>query len=60
MRVMHLEKLLSGERSLACSRNQHSKTYWPIASLVLLVAGYAICLHVVLPWMHNALELLVR
>ena len=60
MRVMHLEKLLSGERSLACSRNQHGKTYWPTASLVLLVAGYAICLHVVLPWMHNALELLVR
>lgn len=59
MRVTHLEKLLRGERALSFSNSQ-SRTYWHIASLILLVAAYAVCLHVVLPWMHNALELLVR
>lgn len=60
MRVMHLEKLLRGERNLVGPRNHRSGAYWSIVSLILLVAGYAVCLHVVLPRIHEALEFLVR
>lgn len=60
MRVMHLEKLLDDEQRPAQARNDRSRTYWPFFSLALLIVGYAICLNAVLPWMHEALELLVR
>lgn len=58
-RVNHLRKLLESEDQAVRSQPRHSK-YWPMFSLFLLVAGYAICLNSVLPWMHEILERLVR
>lgn len=60
VRVMHLEKLLSGERGLARLRHDHGNKTWTVLSLVLLVVSYGVCVHAVLPRMHEALELLVR
>ncbi|HEY6351562.1 MAG TPA: M56 family metallopeptidase [Candidatus Angelobacter sp.] len=60
MRVMHLEKLLDDRQRPSRPHNDQGRTYWPVFSLALFIVGYAICLNAVLPWMHEALELLVR
>ena len=59
MRVMHLEKLLSSESQGAAQYRGHGSHR---TGLYLLLMGfsYVICLHAVLPWMHNVLELLVK
>ncbi|HEY6250591.1 MAG TPA: M56 family metallopeptidase, partial [Candidatus Angelobacter sp.] len=60
VRVMHLERLLKGEGDPTRVRNSHHNRNWPILSLALLVISYAVCVNAILPWMHEALELLVR
>lgn len=57
-RVNHLRRLLESE-DLAAGVQVGCKNYWPAFFFFLLIAGYAICLNSMLPWIHEALELLV-
>ena len=61
MRITHLEKLL-GNEELAGRRssNPTPKRFRMLGPLLLLLLAYGICLHAVLPWMHETLEILVR
>jgi hypothetical protein len=58
-RVDHLQKILAGYNSTpdTPARNRTSKNVIP---LVIAAIGYAVCVNTVLPWVHDALEALVR
>jgi hypothetical protein len=61
IRIAHLEKLLgkeNGER--AGDVNPGGRRRWRVLTVLLLVAGYALCLNAILPWMHETLEILVK
>jgi beta-lactamase regulating signal transducer with metallopeptidase domain len=58
-RVDHLQKILAGYNATPDTPPQ--KRIGKIAiPLVLAAIGYAACLNAVLPWVHDALEVLVR
>jgi beta-lactamase regulating signal transducer with metallopeptidase domain len=58
-RVDHLQKILAGYNFTpdTPARNRTGKIVIP---LVLAVITYAACINIVLPWVHDALEALVR
>jgi Zn-dependent protease with chaperone function len=57
MRVTHLQKLLEGH----CQpRGDAGHKYCGLLSFLLLFLSYATCVNAVLPWIHEALEFLVR
>jgi Zn-dependent protease with chaperone function len=58
-RVDRLQEILEGDNPLrqAPTRNGIGKVVIP---LVMAVIGYAACVNTVLPWVHDALEALVR
>ena len=61
MRITHLEKLLGSEGAKhAPNTSSMARRCGTAISLLLLLAGYAICLNTVLPWIHDTLEILVR
>lgn len=61
VRVMHLKKLLESDGQATHLQPGHGKNnHWTFASLALFVLGYAVCVNAILPWIHDALELLVR
>src|SRR5215510_163192 len=58
MRITHLGKLLGcADQERRPGANLGGKRYRMLASLLLLVLAYAVCLHAVLPWMHETLEM---
>ena len=59
-RVIHLEKLLGNEVTVPSPAVVDDGRYWRVFGLFLLLVSYAVCLHAVLPWMHEVLEKLVR
>ncbi|HEV2990254.1 MAG TPA: M56 family metallopeptidase [Candidatus Angelobacter sp.] len=57
MRVTHLQKLLEGN----CQPPRASEhKYVGLYSFLLLLIAYAACVNAILPWIHEALEFLVR
>jgi Zn-dependent protease with chaperone function len=61
MRITHLEKLLGKEEmGRPTDANPAGTRRWSVFSALLLVGIYALCLNAILPWMHEALEILVR
>jgi hypothetical protein len=57
MRVTHLQKLLEGH----CQPQRDTgHKYYRILPVLLLFLSYATCVNAVLPWIHEALEFLVR
>jgi Zn-dependent protease with chaperone function len=58
MRVMHLQKLLENDE-LQNLKNSDSRLFW-ISSFAVAALAYVVCMNAILPWMHEALELLVR
>lgn len=60
MRVLHLQRLLQSERQPVRHFDDRRTIHWHIATLALLVISYAVCVNAVLPWVHEALEFLVR
>jgi Zn-dependent protease with chaperone function len=58
MRVTRLQKLLENDEQPNVSPS-HGKLFW-IFSFTLAAVAYVICMNAVLPWMHEALEMLVR
>lgn len=60
MRVMHLEKLLASEGQATAPQYRHHGFFRSGPYLLLIGFSYAICLHAILPWMHDVLELLVK
>lgn len=58
MRVNHLRKLLESEEITLGTG--HKETYWPAYGFLALIVSYAVCVNMVLPWMHEVLEMLVR
>ena len=57
MRVTHLQKLIEDDCRTQ-SRTRHQ--YYGLISILLLLGFYAISVNTVLPWIHEALEFLVR
>jgi len=58
-RMSHLQELLE-DKSSACPVETQSGKSRMLLSLVLLAIGYGISVNAVLPWVHEALESLVR
>lgn len=58
MRVMRLQTLLENDEQPNASRS-HRKLFW-IGSFAIAAVAYVVCMNAVLPWMHEALEMLVR
>lgn len=58
MRVTHLEKLMETDCRPQSHATRHQ--YYGIVSIALLLVFYAISVNAVLPWIHEALEFLVR
>lgn len=57
MRVTHLEKLIEGD----CQpQSRAGRQYYGFISIVLLLGFYLMSVNAVLPWIHEALEFLVR
>jgi Zn-dependent protease with chaperone function len=57
VRVTHLQKLLEGN---CLPHRATGHKYYGIFSFLLMFLAYATCVNAVLPWMHEALEFLVR
>jgi Zn-dependent protease with chaperone function len=57
MRVAHLQKLLETDQPIVS--HQHANRFWILSVLALGIA-YMISVNAILPWVHDALELLVR
>ena len=58
MRVTRLQKLLENDEQPNAGPS-HGKLFW-ISSFTLAAIAYVICMNAALPWMHEALEMLVR
>ena len=57
MRVTHLQKLIEGD----CRPQSHARRqYYGLIPILLLLGFYATSVNTVLPWIHEALEFLVR
>lgn len=57
MRVTHLEELIEND----CRPQSHFRhQYYGIVSIILLLGFYGLSVNAVLPWIHEALEFLVR
>ncbi len=59
VRMSHLQELLEDKNSTCPVDAQNGKSRM-LLSLVLLAITYAACVNTVLPWVHEALEALVR
>jgi hypothetical protein len=60
MRVTHLQKLLEGHCRPQRNASGSGHKYYRILPVLLLVLSYATCVNAILPWIHEALEFLVR
>ncbi len=60
MRVNHLQKLLEGHCQPRCDVSSPDHKYYRILPILLLALTYVTCVNAVLPWIHEALEFLVR
>jgi hypothetical protein len=60
MRVTHLQKLLEGHCQPQRDLGGPGHKYYRILPVLLLFLSYATCVNAVLPWIHEALEFLVR
>jgi Zn-dependent protease with chaperone function len=58
-RTSHLHELLE-DRGRRCSGERHGGKYRTLLAVVLSGIAYGACVNVVLPWVHEALESLVR
>ncbi len=58
-RMSHLQELLEGENS-SCHAGKRNGKHGMLFLLILPAIAYAICVNGVLPWVHEALESLVR
>ena len=60
VRVKHLQKLLEGYCQPHPDAGGSGHRYFRILSVLLLCLSYATCVNAALPWIHEALEFLVR
>jgi len=60
MRVTHLQELLEGRCQPHRDRDTGRRKYSGVLSILLLALGYGMCVNAVLPWIHEAIEFLVR
>jgi hypothetical protein len=60
MRVKHLETILDGKGGVPVLHQGGRRTYRFLVPGLLGIAVYAACFYLVLPWVHEAMELLVR
>jgi Zn-dependent protease with chaperone function len=58
MRVTHLQDLLENDRQ-PIARRSTGGAFW-IGSFAAVALAYLVCMNAILPWMHEALEFLVR
>lgn len=60
MRVTHLQELLEGKCQPHGDAANSSRKYYRVLPILLLVLCYGMCVNAVLPWIHEAMEFLVR
>jgi Zn-dependent protease with chaperone function len=60
IRVTHLQKLLEGKCHPHHDAGSAGRKYYRILPILLLVVSYGACVNAALPWIHEAIEFLVR
>lgn len=60
MRVTHLQELLEGKCQPHGAAASSSRKYYRVLPIFLLILCYGMCVNAVLPWIHEAMEFLVR